>query len=279
MMVKVPSSRLAIDEALVADLLSGFIREEITRFGFNQAILALSGGVDSAVVLALAAMALGPSNVTAVLLPYRTSSGDSVLHARLLCSQFGVSPLEIDITPQIDAYFSSDPAASRARRGNKMSRERMTIVYDLSLKHGGLVLGTSNKTELLLGYGTIFGDLASALNPLGDLFKTQVFALGRYLQLPDAILEKPPSADLWEGQADEADLGFSYAVADTILEAIVDQRYRPGEVVAMGFDEILVASITDRVRANQYKRRLPLIAKLGPRTIDRDFRYPRDWGA
>lgn len=272
-------NRLAIDTPLVTEILVGFIREEITRFGFSNAVLALSGGVDSATVLCLAVLALGPAHVKALLLPYRSSSADSIEHAELLCSQLAVTPNKIDISPQIDAYFANDPDADRQRRGNKMARERMTIAYDLSLKFGGLVLGTSNKTELLLGYGTIFGDLASALNPLGDLYKTQIFELARHLGVPDVIVSKPPSADLWEGQADEDDLGFSYEVADTILEALVDQRYRPEEVVALGFPENVVEAILTRMRTNQYKRRLPLIAKLGPRTIDRDFRYPRDWGA
>ena len=211
-------------------------------------------------------------------MPYRASSPASERDARLVAAQLGATPLVVDISPQIDAYFAVSPDADRNRRGNKMARERMSILYDISLARDALVVGTSNKTELLLGYGTIHGDMAHALNPLGDLYKTQVFALARHLELPAAVIEKAPSADLWEGQSDEDELGFEYAAVDLLLHHMVDERRTRAELRALGFADGFVDQIRRRVRDSQYKRRPPLIAKLSNRTIDRDFRYPRDWG-
>jgi len=178
----------------------------------------------------------------------------------------------------VDAYFGMFPDADQVRRGNKMARERMTILYDHSARWRALVLGTSNKTELLLGYGTLHGDMASALNPIGDLYKTQVWALGAEIGVPRAIVDKKPSADLWVGQTDEAELGFSYREVDALLYAMVDQRYSRDELLAAGFAEPFVRRVSDMVRHSQFKRRLPVIAKVSNRTIDRDFRYARDWG-
>ncbi len=270
---------LSIDSDLVTGLLCGFVREEVGRVGFERVVLGLSGGVDSAVAAAIACRALGPERVVPVLMPYRTSAPASEADARAVCTALGMEPLRVEISPQVDAYFERFPDADRARRGNKMSRERMSILYDLSVEHRGLVVGTSNKTELLLGYGTLHGDLASALNPLGDLYKTQVFALARALALPDAVIDKPPSADLFEGQSDEADFGFRYAVVDTLLHFLVDQRRTLPELRELGFEHAFVEDIQQRIRRSQFKRRPPLIAKLGPRTIDREFRYARDWGS
>jgi NAD+ synthase len=192
--------------------------------------------------------------------------------------QLRVHHLEIDITPQIDVYFSHFADADPVRRGNKMARERMAIAYDQSWAWRGLVLGTSNKTELLLGYGTIYGDMASAINPIGDLYKTQVWQLADAVGVPTAIVRKAPSADLWAGQSDETELGYQYRIVDQLLYYLVDQRYSIAEVQALGFDPAFVEQIVRRIRDNQYKRRLPVIAKLSSRTIDRDFRYARDWG-
>jgi NAD+ synthase len=189
-----------------------------------------------------------------------------------------MTPTLVDISPQVDAYFERFPDADRGRRGNKMARERMTILYDRSWAEHALVIGTSNKTELLLGYGTLFGDMASALNPLGDLYKTQVFALARAMDIPAAVIDKQPSADLWEGQSDEEELGFGYATVDALLYHLVDERRTRAELRALGYDDAFVEDIARRVRVSQYKRRPPIIAKLSARTIDRDFRYPRDWG-
>ncbi|MBV8196427.1 MAG: NAD+ synthase [Candidatus Dormibacteraeota bacterium] len=269
---------LSIDTGVTERLLGGFIRDEVQKAGFSEVVVGASGGVDSSLVVALACRSLGAEHVHAVSMPYRTSSADSVEDARAVCAQYDIEPEVIDISPQIDSYFERFADADRTRRGNKMARERMTILYDRSLVWDALVLGTSNKTELLLGYGTLFGDMASALNPIGDLYKTQVYSMAAALDLPERVQQKAPSADLFEGQSDEADLGLTYAIIDVILFHIIDERRPRSEVVAMGFDETVVDSVMRRVRLSQYKRRLPVIAKLSQRTIDRDFRYPRDWG-
>jgi NAD+ synthase len=269
---------LSIDTDLVCRLLTGFVGEEVGKVGFERVVLGLSGGVDSAVSAAIAVRALGAEQVIPVIMPYSSSSPASEADARRVCAQLGMEPVVVDISPQIDAYFSRFADAERHRRGNKMARERMSILYDMSWAHRALVLGTSNKTELLLGYGTVHGDMAHALNPLGDLYKTQVWALARALELPREVIEKPPSADLWEGQSDEDELGFQYAVLDMLLYHLVDERRTRAELRAMGFGDDFIDLISAKVRDSQYKRRLPLIAKLSARTIDRDFRYPRDWG-
>jgi NAD+ synthase len=269
---------LAIDAGFVAGLLRGFIADGVRKVGFERVVVGLSGGVDSSLVTALAVSALGADNVVAVFMPYRTSDPQSALDAHTVCEGLGIAAQTVDITAQVDDYFERFPDADRTRRGNKMARERMSILYDQSMAQQALVLGTSNKTELLLGYGTLFGDMASALNPIGDLYKTQVFALARELDLPHSVLTKPPSADLWAGQSDEEELGIRYAVVDRVLHLLVDQRRSRSEVIALGFDAADVDKVAERVRGSQYKRRPPVIAKLSSRTIDREFRYPRDWG-
>jgi NAD+ synthase len=272
------AAALAIDPGFVAGLLRGFIADGVRKVGFERVVVGLSGGVDSSLVTALAVSSLGAENVGAIFMPYRTSDPQSSLDAEAVCASLGIVPQTIDITPQVDAYFARYPDADRTRRGNKMARERMSILYDHSMAQRALVLGTSNKTELLLGYGTLFGDMASALNPIGDLYKTQLYTLARFLGLPHSVLTKPPSADLWVGQSDEEELGIRYAVVDEILYLLVDQRRSRAEVVALGFAVSDVDSVITRVQGSQYKRRPPVIAKLSNRTIDREFRYPRDWG-
>jgi NAD+ synthase len=269
---------LAIDAGFVAGLLRGFIADGIRKVGFERVVVGLSGGVDSSLVTALAVSSLGAANVVVLFMPYRTSDPQSALDAHAVCERLGIAAQTIDITTQVDDYFARFPDAERTRRGNKMARERMSILYDQSMAQRALVLGTSNKTELLLGYGTLFGDMASALNPIGDLYKTQVFALARALDLPQSVLTKAPSADLWAGQSDEEELGIRYAVVDQLLHLLVDQRRSRSEVIALGFEAADVDSVAERVRGSQYKRRPPVIAKLSNRTIDREFRYPRDWG-
>jgi NAD+ synthase len=269
---------LAVDAAFVTERLRGFIADGVRKVGFERVVVALSGGVDSSVVTALAVLSLGAGNVVAVFMPYRSSDPQSRVDALAVCDSLGISARVIDITPQVDAYFVRFPDADRTRRGNKMARERMSILYDLSMAERALVLGTSNKTELLLGYGTLFGDMASALNPIGDLYKTQLYAVARHLDLPQSVLSKPPSADLWAGQTDEDELGMRYAVVDQVLHLLVDERRSRAEVIALGFDATDVDRIVSRVQGSQYKRRPPVIAKLSNRTIDREFRYPRDWG-
>lgn len=269
-------SPLRIDEALVRQMLVSFLRDETAKAGMKRVVLGLSGGVDSAVVAALAAEAFGPAHVTALFTPYRLSASASREHAKLVAKACGIALEEIDITPQIDGYFARVPDTDRVRIGNKMARERKSIEYDRSWPDA-LVLGTSNKTELLLGYGTQFGDLASALNPVGDLYKTQLRELAIHIGVPKAVVEKAPSADLWEGQTDEGELGFGYADADIVLYHLIDRRMRAEDLVACGFDAGLIAKIRERVRRSHFKRVMPLIAKLSLRTVGHDFLYPRDW--
>ena len=209
----------------VRKVLTGFIDNEVRKAGFHRVVVGLSGGVDSSLSAYLAAEALGPENVWGILMPYRTSSPESAQHAALVVQALGINSLTVEITAMVDAYFAMFPDADQMRRGNKMARERMTILFDHSARLGALVLGTSNKTELLLGYGTLHGDMASAVNPLGDLYKTQVRQLSRHLGVPAVIVDKQPSADLWEGQTDEAELGFTYEEVDKVLYLLVDQRY------------------------------------------------------
>jgi NAD+ synthase len=272
-----PSPR-RIDDVLVRQMLVAFLREEARKSGHRRVVVAVSGGVDSAAVAALAAETFGAANVTALFLPYRTSDAASGEHARLVASTFGLRLEEIDITPQIDAYLDRVGDVDRVRRGNKMARERKSIEYDRAWPDG-LVLGTSNKTELLLGYGTRHGDMACDLNPVGDLYKTQLRELSILLGVPDVVVKKAPSADLWAGQTDEGELGFTYAQADLILYHLVDRRLRPSELIAAGFDASLVTSIREKMRRSHYKRVMPLVAKVSLRTVGHDFLYPRDWEA
>lgn len=268
---------LQINVQLVEEILTRFIRDEVTKFDFSKVAVGLSGGVDSSTSCFLAAKSLGKQGVIAAFMPYKTSSPESIRDARAVVSQLGIESVEVDITPQIDAYFERFPDADRVRRGNKMARERMTILYDLSAKHQALVLGTSNKTEFLLGYTTLWGDMACAVNPLGDLYKTQVRQLASHLAVPDHIVRKAPTADLWKGQTDEAELGFSYEEVDRLLFAMIDER-KPRSELEREFDPAFVAKVARMVQNSQYKRRMPVIAKVSPRSIDRDFRYSRDWG-
>jgi NAD+ synthase len=270
--------RPEINVKLVRRILVDFIRDEFHKVGVHRAVLGISGGVDSALCAMLAAEALGAENVLGLRMPYKLSSKESLEHAALVIDRAKFRTSTVDITAQIDAYYERFPDADNRRRGNQMARERMTILYDHSAAFQALVLGTSNKTELLLGYGTLHGDMASAVNPLGDLYKTQIWALSAEVGVPDEIIHKKPSADLFVGQTDEADLGFSYALVDELLFLMVDRRYSTAELIDLGFAEHFVRRVSDMVRNSQFKRRLPVIAKLSERTIDRDFRYARDWG-
>lgn len=269
---------LELNLPLTVEILHSFVRNEVHKFGFTRAVLNLSGGIDSALSAYLAASALGPENVLALLLPYRESNPDSQSDAETVVESLGIPSKLMDITPLVDPYFAEFHDMDVKRRGNVMARARMIVLYDQSVAFDSLPLGTSNKTELLLGYSTLHGDMASAVNPIGDLYKTQVRQLSRHLGIPEAIIEKPPSADLWPGQSDEGELGFAYEDVDHLLYLLVDERYRPEELIAAGFERQFVEDVTRVVQAMQYKRRPPIIAKLSQRTIERDFRYPRDWG-
>ena len=269
---------LAINTDLAREILTGFIKSEITRVGYSRAVLALSGGIDSVLSTYLAVDALGAENVLAIRLPYKSSSGDSLTHAQMVIDALGISSLTFPITDMADALIGQFPDMPAVRRGNIMARCRMIVLYDQSEAFRALVVGTGNKTEILLGYTTLFGDSACALNPLGDLYKTQVRQLARAMGVPEVIIEKPPTADLWVGQTDEGELGYTYAEVDQLLYLLVDQRYSPEDCVSAGFDEKFVRSVVERVRRNHFKRILPPIAKLSNRTIGYDFLYLRDWG-
>jgi len=271
-------SDLTINTDLAQNILTGFIRSEITRVGYTRAVIALSGGVDSALSCYVAVQALGPENVLAVRMPYRTSSPDSLEHAQLVIDHLGIPSVTIPITEMVEPLFERFPDMSQMRRGNIMARARMIVIYDQSEVFRGLVVGTSNKTEIMLGYTTLYGDSACALNPLGDLYKTQVRQLSRAFGTPSAIVDKPPSADLWLGQTDEGELGFTYEQADQLLYLLVDQRYSPEDCIEAGFAESFVKAVVERMRRNHFKRILPPIAKLSNRTIGYDFLYLRDWG-
>jgi NAD+ synthase len=269
---------LNINPELARTILTGFIHTEITRAGFSRAVIGLSGGIDSALACYLAAQALGPQNVLAVRMPYSASSSESLDHARMVIEALGVQSLTIPITDMVEPLFVRFPDASPMRRGNVMARARMIVLYDQSEAFRGLVVGTGNKTEILLGYTTLYGDSANALNPVGDLYKTQVRQLSRALDVPQPIIDKAPSADLWSGQTDEDELGFTYENVDRLLYLLVDQRYSPQDCVEAGFEEPFVRRVVERVRRNHFKRILPPIAKVSNRTIGYDFLYLRDWG-
>lgn len=269
---------LSLNTDLAREILAGFIKSEITRVGMTRAIINLSGGLDSALSCALAVEALGAENVFALRLPYRASSSDSLAHAQLMIDQFKIHAETIDITPMVDPLIAHDPSMSNVRKGNIMARMRMIALYDQSEAFKALPVGTSNKTEILLGYSTLYGDSASAINPIGDLYKTQVRQLSRAMNIPAPIIDKPPSADLWADQTDEKELGFTYEEVDKLLYLLIDQRYSPQEAVEAGFDKKFVDTVTARIRRYQFKRMLPPIAKVSNRTIGYDFLYLRDWG-
>ena len=269
---------LTIHTGLARKILTGFIRSEITRAGFNRALIGLSGGLDSAVACALTAEALGPENVLALRLPYRTSSPDSLEDAQLTADGLGVRFETIEITQMADPLIQRDPKISKLRIGNILARTRMIVLYDQSETFHGLVIGTSNKTEILLGYTTLWGDMAAAIAPLGDLYKTQLRQLAADLVIPQSVIDKPPSADLWLGQTDEAELGLTYDEVDRLLYLLVDRRFTPEDCVAAGFDRDFVEDVLKRMRRSHFKRLMPPIAKLSNRTVGYDFLYFRDWG-
>ncbi len=262
-----------------AKTITRFIKESIEKNGFHRALIGVSGGIDSAVVLALAVDALGADQVHGLMLPYRSSSPASLGDARALCQNLSVTWSEIDISPMVDGYFSQLSAKAGALQiGNFCARQRMAVLYDHSDTHKALVIGTSNKSELLIGYSTLFGDSAAAMYPIGDLYKTQVFALAEILPIPGAIIKKPPSADLWQNQTDEAEIGMSYARLDQLLYRMIDCRLTRQELLHEGFDQSDIDMVAKKIRSSQFKRTQPSVCKLSARSVGIDFRYPRDWG-
>ncbi len=270
------AARLRLDAPLATKVLCGFIRDAVGEAQAAGVVVGLSGGVDSSLAAALAARALGRERVHGLILPYRTSAAESAGDARLVAEALGVPHRTFDVSPMVDAYFAQAGEADRVRLGNKMARERMSILFDQAKALGCLVLGTSNKTEILLGYTTVFGDNASSLNPLGDLYKQQVWQLARHLELPERVVGKAPSADLWPGQTDEGDLGCDYPTADEVLYLLFDAGLTPAEVVARGYPQAAVDRIVALERQNRFKRRLMLIARLSGSAINLDQEIPRD---
>jgi NAD+ synthase len=269
---------LKIDAAFVEKILVKFIRDEFGKFGFARGLLGLSGGLDSTVCAALAARALGAKNVIGLIMPYGMAFPGEARDAARAARELGIRTRLIDIAPQVDAYFAAHPTRNRVLIGNKMARERMSVLYDYSAREKALILGTSNKTELLIGYGTVHGDMASALNPLGDLYKTQVRRLASHLGIPRAILAKAPTAGLWSGQTDESEIGLSYEELDAVLEQLVEERRSVAETAAAGFKPAVVRKVAAMIHCSEFKRKLPPIAKLSCRSVGHDFLYPYDWG-
>jgi NAD+ synthase len=268
-------TELAIDTEVARRIIGGFIRGQLRQAGFERAVLGLSGGIDSALVAYLTAEAIGAERLLCVLMPYRTSSPASRADAETVVDRLGCASDVVDISPMVDGFFGDASDASSLRRGNFMARMRMSVLYDRSVTWGGLVVGTGNKTESLIGYTTVFGDSACAFNPIGDLYKSQVRQLSAALGVPDEILRKAPSADLWPGQTDEAEAGFDYPTLDRLLFWRVDKRRSVDEVVAQGFEPELVERVDRMIAGAEFKRQVPPIAKLGPRTAGVDYLYPR----
>lgn len=254
---------LDIDTDQVRKRLTDFLNSKITNAGFKNAVIGVSGGVDSALTCFLTVEALGPENVLAVIMPYKTSAPDALEHAKQVIKITGVHEITIPITESVDALFAHLPKADRIRLGNAMARMRMIALYDMSVSFNGLVIGTGNKTEILLGYTTLYGDSACAMNPLGDLYKTQVRQLAKDVGVPEVIIAKPPSADLWVGQTDEDELGFTYDEVDRLLFLLVDRGLQPQACIKYGFSPEFVDAVIDRIQRTKFKRIQPPIAKLG----------------
>ncbi len=259
----------------ITEYLEHFLDNEVRKTGLKKVVIGLSGGLDSAVVAVLAHKAFG-DDLLCVKMPSHYSSQNSLDDADALCRDFGLKNETATIEPMLRAYEEMNPNLDNLRKGNFSSRMRMSTLFDISAREGALVLGTSNKSELMLGYGTLNGDLASAVNPIGDLYKSEVFELAEYLNVTPSIIKKPPSADLWDGQSDEADLGYTYAQLDEAMKLYVEDRLTRDEILKRGVDAKMLDMIIERIFRNHFKRKMPVIAKLTSRTINHDFNYPRD---
>ncbi len=270
-------NNLDINTDLATEIISGFIHSETTRAGFSRAVVGVSGGVDSALACFLTARALGGENVLALRMPYKTSSQASLDHAQLVIDRTGVQSITVPISDIADGLINQFPDMSKIRQGNIMARSRMIVLYDRSVAFNGLVVGTGNKTEILLGYSTVYGDSACAFNPVGDLYKAQIRQLSRALGVPDVIIDKAPTADLWAGQTDEGEFGFTYAEVDQLLYLLVDERYTPEKCIQAGSDKKFVETVVKRIQRSHFKRVMPPIARVSSRTVGYDFPHLRDW--
>ncbi len=259
----------------ITDYLVRFLDNEVRKTGIKKVVIGLSGGIDSAVVAVLAHKTFR-DNLLCVMMPSQYSSQSSLNDALALCKDFKMNVITASIEPMLRAYEALNPNMDNLRKGNFSSRMRMSTIFDISARENALVLGTSNKSELMLGYGTLYGDLSSALNPIGDLYKSEVYELAEHLNITKNIIDKAPSADLWDGQSDEDDLGYTYAQLDEALKLYVEDRISKEEIVKMGVDKDMLEMIVSRIFRNQFKRKMPVIAKLTSRTINHDFNYPRD---
>jgi NAD+ synthase len=262
----------------ISNTLIQFIRESVYRNGYKKSVIGVSGGIDSAIILNLLHRALGCENVFALLMPYKLSSPENIKDARMLCKQYSIQHQIIDISSQIDTYFSNYPTDSKLLIGNKCARERMSILYDFSGRKKALVAGTSNKSEILIGYSTLHGDSAAAFLPIGDLYKTQVFKFAEFLKLPETIINKSPSADLWKNQTDEAEIGCSYQTLDETLHLLLVEHLSPSEMLTRGYEEEITRKIIKLILNSQFKRTMPPVAKLTTETIGLDYNYLMNWG-
>ncbi len=268
---------LKLNYKLVENFITRFIKEETYSNGFQKGVIGLSGGIDSALVVYLTAKALGKENTKAIIMPYKSSSPNSLEDAKLIINKLDIPYEIIDITPLAEPYFALNKKIDKLRKGNFLARLRMCALFDKAKESKALVMGTSNKSELMLGYSTWYGDMAASLYPIGDLYKTQIFNLSKFIGVPEKIINKKPTADLWPGQTDEEELGATYKELDSVLSLYVDQRKTKEEILQLGYKKELVKNIFHRVYVTQFKRTSPPVAKFSARTIGIDFLYPHDF--